>query len=473
MISYNLKALAGAMLLLFLAACGTIEAGIEQTPTPDHSVAATVVSLQKENAQLATQVATLVPATPTATHNLGKVAYIDGGDIYVKSLPDGQAQRLTTDGHNSRPEWSPSGDWITFNKDTDVWLMRADGSLAHKIPVAYDYAWALKADRLAYVQHSDIYIIEGNALGQSDQAGEGNAIYKSPPATEAEFSTVGKVAWNPDGSQLAFILERGAPNGPLHYNGIWTVPAQVNSTAHEVFTLSTPPSDEFILAGWAPDGASILFWRDPLFSSSLMADGLQLFRISPNVPKPDQLPDAMLLHLDWLSAAPSGSQLARVTGSGRETWSNKRIEVMDLKANRSQYLTDSNTAALSPTFSPDGKQIVYISAPDAGNTGGGDAGQAASTQRHIWIMNADGSNKRQLTNEAGYRDERPLWSADGSTILFARLDDKGTASLWLILPEKGTPQKVVNELTPEPDAFGNYGYIDWSQFFAWWNGTTP
>jgi hypothetical protein len=66
--------------------------------------------------------------TPTSGVGLGKLAYVQGGDIRVKALPDGEPLRLTTDGQNREPRWSPSGEWLAFRKgDDQVWVMRADG----------------------------------------------------------------------------------------------------------------------------------------------------------------------------------------------------------------------------------------------------------------------------------------------------------------------------------------------------------
>jgi dipeptidyl aminopeptidase/acylaminoacyl peptidase len=90
--------------------------------------------------------------------------------------------------------------------------------------------------------------------------------------------------------------------------------------------------------------------------------------------------------------------------------------------------------------------------------------------RSLWLIDADGAEARQLTTDPGYRDERPLWSADGSHLLFARLDAEDRASLWLTSVEGGEPQQVVEELTPAPEWFGTYGHIDWAQHFDWWRG---
>ena len=32
----------------------------------------------------------------------------------------------------------------------------------------------------------------------------------------------------------------------------------------------------------------------------------------------------------------------------------------------------------------------------------------------------------------------------------------------------GEPQQLVEELTPAPERFENYGHTDWSQLFDWW-----
>jgi len=163
--------------------------------------------------------------------------------------------------------------------------------------------------------------------------------------------------------------------------------------------------------------------------------------------------------------------MALTVGSGRETRTNKRILLVNLETAGWEYLTDETVAAFSPTFSPDGQHIAHVAAPDAGHVWGGDEAKAGAAQRRIWVMNVDGSDQRPLTGDPAYRDERPLWSADGTHVLFARLDEDGRASLWLMDVAGGAPRQVVDELTPAPEWFGNYGYIAWNQLFDWWSGS--
>jgi len=74
-----------------------------------------------------------------------------------------------------------------------------------------------------------------------------------------------------------------------------------------------------------------------------------------------------------------------------------------------------------PRFSPDGKRIAFTS-----DRGGGD---------NIWIMNRDGSDKRQLTTESFRLLNQPSWSPDGQYIVakkhFTTGRSLGTGEVWM------------------------------------------
>ena len=67
-----------------------------------------------------------------------------------------------------------------------------------------------------------------------------------------------------------------------------------------------------------------------------------------------------------------------------------------------------DTSAFWQSWSPDGKQIVFneYTSPDF-------LGQ-------LWLMDADGSNQRPLLADTDFSDERPSFSADGSSVVFSR-----------------------------------------------------
>jgi len=417
--------------------------------------------------------------TPTAQPiRLGKLAYVQEGDIWVKELPDGEDQRLTSDGRNAAPQWSPSGNWLMFDKGDwelfhrgdEVWVMRADGTDGHRIPTAPpdDCAWSPVADQLAYVSgQAALRIIGPDELADTGPRGEGHVLMQSA-IEEEPLTAIQHIAWSPDGQKLTYTLLSAQPSGPPDRVSLGYV--DLESGPRELYAPPSPPQDGLIPAGWTPDGQSILFWRDPMFSASAMADGLPLDRLPLDGSETVKVVDCTLLHSDFWNCSRSGQHAALTVGAGRETWTNKRIALVDLGTTEMEYLTEEAVAAFSPAFSPDGTRIVYAAAPDIGHAWGGDGAKIGAAQRRIWVMSADGSGQRPLTGDPDFRDERPLWSADGSYILFARIHETGHASLWLIDVANGALKRVVDQLTPAPEWFGNYGYIDWDEYFDWWTG---
>ena len=110
-----------------------------------------------------------------------------------------------------------------------------------------------------------------------------------------------------------------------------------------------------------------------------------------------------------------------------------------------------------PRFAPDGKRIAFTS-----DRGGGD---------NIWIMNVDGSDKRQLTKEDFRLLNQPSWSPDGRFIIakkhFTTQRSLGTGEVWLyhVSGGGGVPlvkrasevlQKELGEPIYAPDGKGLY-----------------
>jgi Tol biopolymer transport system component len=100
------------------------------------------------------------------------------------------------------------------------------------------------------------------------------------------------------------------------------------------------------------------------------------------------------------------------------------IWAVDLKGNETQ-LTDNAYSQGDPSYSADGKLITFRGRPPGGI---GDA--------DIFVMNADGSNERQLTTDDAYEDNEPNFLPDGRTIIFES-DRDGDSDIYRLNVSNG------------------------------------
>ncbi|HEX2034466.1 MAG TPA: hypothetical protein VHS99_09800 [Chloroflexota bacterium] len=404
--------------------------------------------------------------------SLGRLAFVNGGDVWVKDIPDGQSRRLTQDGRNDTPRWSPSGEWLAFRKGAaadELWLVRRSGADARRAGTlspgaAPALAWSPVADRLACVTTDGVLVIEPGGAPQALVSPAGGDVLG--------------LAWSPNGEQLAYVQERitrpaaGVRGGepPERYAALWLIAAG-GGEATELLNAGQPATHGFMLAGWSPGGTHVLSWTVPMFSGSLLADGVPLLAVPAAGGEVVELTAQMLAHTDFLSWSPDGQQLAFVEGAGRATWEDKAIAIAtlgDAGTPRRELRTDG-TIDLFPTWSPDGRWLAVSSGPAAPGAAGEGPAAEALQQRRIRLVQPQGQDQLQLTDMAGARDERPDWSADGSTILFVRLQDE-RAQLWLTDAGGSNQRAVGEELTPNPAAAGAYGYVRWALTYDWWKG---
>ncbi|MGD0766106.1 MAG: hypothetical protein ABR978_07350 [Dehalococcoidia bacterium] len=434
-------------LLLVMPACS----GGTNTATPSPSPTFGSIPVPTSGSTSSPNASPQATGTPGTAASLGKVAYVLDGDIYTVALPSGPPQRLTADGTNASPLWSPSGDWLIFQHLHSYWVMRADGSDARALQEGFA-VWAARDDRLAYTSGPGTVVVE-------NADGSGTVELPAPSGTPAGL------AWSPDGSWLAFVEEGGEV--PNRYAKLWLLPSDGSGANVELFSSTT---DGIFLAGWTADARFILFWLDTQFSASLAADGLPLeaVRISSSLPR--QLATT-LTGPGLLAPLATGENIAVTDGGGRETWTGKRIATVNAQSGQPNDLTPTSAASIAPAWSSDGSRIAYVSEPDKGAAIAGSDPTQMAADRRIWVMGWDGSDQRALTSDQAYRDERPLWSGDGSEVLFARLDAGLHASLWLVDSGGGTARRVVEAVGSQAGGVAdNLGLVDWETIYDYWPG---
>ena len=111
------------------------------------------------------------------------------------------------------------------------------------------------------------------------------------------------------------------------------------------------------------------------------------------------------------------------------------------------------------SYSPDGKEILFASNRHAyeGELSQEDQIQLAKDPSYfmdLYVMNADGSNVRRLTDTPGY-DGGPFYSADGEKIVWRRFAEDGhSAEVYTANPD-GTGEKRLTDL----------GAMSWAPYF--------
>lgn len=125
------------------------------------------------------------------------------------------------------------------------------------------------------------------------------------------------------------------------------------------------------------------------------------------------------------------------------------IYVTDPDTGETARLTDSRGYDAEGSYSPDGEWIVFTS-----NRRIYERERTAEEEAllevdpayfaDIWIMRADGSDQRQLTDVPGY-DGGPFFSPDGSQIVWRRFDESGLiADVWLMDPDGSNQRRVTD-----------------------------
>ncbi len=107
------------------------------------------------------------------------------------------------------------------------------------------------------------------------------------------------------------------------------------------------------------------------------------------------------------------------------------IWVMEADGSNARNLTNDKIGDLFPSWSRDGKKIAWTR---GGRTPSGE----------IWIMNLDGSGRTRITSN-GFADYNATWSPDGSRIIFQSPRVGGRSDLFVIGTDGTGEQQLTND----------------------------
>ena len=300
---------------------------------------------------------------------------LDAAPLWTLPLPAGSPRRLglTTDGFDAySARFSPDGRQIVFTKDSDVWVAKSDGS-----------------------QPTRIVTVKGVPV---------------------------QPAFSPDGKRIRFTMLDGA----AHTSSLWEVRPD-GSELHPVLPGWHNPPHE-CCGIWTPDGRYYIF-RSTLSNTAgnlfVVPDHAGIFRRYSSTPT--QLTfGPMAFFIGGIT--PDGKKLL-VGGYQTQT----ELDRYDVASKQFVPLA-GGISAYEATFSRDGKQIAYVDALD----------------ETLWMSQSDGSNKVQLTYPSD-RVALPRWSPDGKQIAYLSHKVGAPWKVFVISAQGGTPEELVPGDTTEGD----------------------
>lgn len=113
---------------------------------------------------------------------------------------------------------------------------------------------------------------------------------------------------------------------------------------------------------------------------------------------------------------------------GQRWFSVWMIELEDGEARRpTELVASSNAAAITPTWSPDGRHVVFTTVSNPDNH------QGAPNHADIWLMDVDGKRRVNLTQNR-YANLQPIWSVDGTIYFVSNRGAGGVETIWALRP---------------------------------------
>jgi len=268
--------------------------------------------------------------------------------------------------------------------------------------------------------------------------------------------------WSNDSKWIAFRGEEGDKHGLLiaHPDGSGTI------FLTALAGTNSPLPERGKDVAWSPDGKQIAFVSSTPAEGSDEASGDPMV-ITRYLYKPDytegmtRFNDNQRLHIfvvdtaskqvrqltrgnydehsiDW---SPDGKQL--VFASNREPnqdeFFNYDLFTLQLADNSIHRLTATEYCEYDPLWSPDGKSIIYL-----GTRRGLTDRETTMEDTHVWLMNADGGNRREIGNVIDNRQGAPQWAPDGSAVYFT-VAERGSNHLVRLPVSGGPPEYIVKD----------------------------
>ena len=167
-------------------------------------------------------------------------------------------------------------------------------------------------------------------------------------------------------------------------------------------------------AAWSPDGKQIAYWGN-------LGGVMGVYTMNADGRGSRLIAEGFLLHDDTLSWSPDGRSIAYSEMRQLDPpFKRFGLDIVVMNANgvnHKNLTNDLRARNINPSWSPNGKYIAYVASPDPFRWW---------PPHNIHVMNADGTNPVIVTKEDRWAYEwNPTWSPDSKKIAFVKQTPDG------------------------------------------------
>lgn len=259
-------------------------------------------------------------------------------------------------------------------------------------------------------------------------------------------STGSDPVWSPDGKWLAFLGEQGTQSGLWIARGDGSAPRFLASVvgsnsplplqgaritwspnSKQIAFISSTPGPETAQATGDPMVITRYLYK-PTFTEGLTHFNdnrrLHIFVTDVSTRRTRQLTDGSNDEhsIDW---SPDGKEILFVSNPepNSDEFFNYDVFALKVADGHVRRLTATEGCEYAPRWSPDGKRIVYA----AVHRGLTDR-ETTMEDTHVWLMDADGGHRHEIGSGIDNRQGFPQWSPEGDAVIFT-VDDRGSVHL--------------------------------------------
>jgi serine/threonine protein kinase len=355
--------------------------------------------------------------------------YYAPGQIYVKTLPDGEPVQLTRDSlRKMSPLFSPDGMHIVYTGidsrfNWDTWTVPTQGGEPER--------WLQNAIGLTWIGPRQILFstVRADAGWELVTAQEGDIGTHDVYIPLTARGMTQRAYASPDG-KWALVAE-------LTDSGNWGPCRVVPMDGSSRGRLVGPPGADCTFGAWSPDGK----W---VYLTSKAGGLFHIWRQQFPDGQPQQFTSG-LTEEEGIAMAPDGRSLDTAVGlQSASVW------LHDATGERQISILEGNAAY--PKFTPDGKKLCYqiVKAVPRLTGTNRDPGE-------LWVADLESGRSEPLT--PGFRSLAWDISKDGTQVVMETLDAEGKPRLWLAPFDRHSPPRQIPNVEGMNARFGPSGEI--------------